>query len=396
MGSKHRLISLIDTTTPSSGDSREMASGANLRSTEVTLTMMSSRGWTGWRTLLLVALMAAMAGSSPSPRELASRPKSQKSRGGLRILEWIPSQKLLVKTARFTWNTLWGTMLSELAPQSKDGEYVRPAPQTGGAGETHWPSELPPTSGRYHLYLGNACPWCHRVGIALALRGQLEDVSVTRLDDDPEKATRGGWCFDPSDPDPLCGASDLKGVYDHCAGGKYTGRCTAPLLVDLQTHQIISHESGDIVRMLNTLDFNREAGFGGKTVVDLCPANWKDAIEELNNWIYEKINNGVYRAGFATTQVAYEKAERDVHEGLQRANDILATQRFLCGATVSALPCENGRHTLTRSGRHATLRCRMSAPRHRARIALPRLMCCVFRAHTPLPPLPSVTHSPRA
>ena len=251
--------------------------------------------------LLLTALIASASLGVGPPALLASssRPRRLLKPGGMRILEWIPSQKLLVKTARFAWNTLWGTMLGELAPQSKDGEYVRPAPQTGGTGDTHWPTELPPTRGRYHVYLGNACPWCHRVGIALALRGQLEDVGVTRLEDDPEKASRGGWCFDPQHPDPLCAARDLKGlcfahppispicrtpllpyltfydlkgVYDHCTpGGKYTGRCTAPLLVDLETETIISHESGDIVRMLNTLDFDREAGYGGNTVVDLCP-----------------------------------------------------------------------------------------------------------------------------
>lgn len=129
---------------------------------------------------------------------LADAPK-----GGLRLLEWIPSQQLLVGTARFTWNTLWKTMISELAPQSPNGDYVRPAPQTGSGAQ--WPAGLPASTQRYHLYVGNPCPWCHRVSIARALYGQ-DAFSITRLADDPGRASRGGWCFDASDPDPLCNA----------------------------------------------------------------------------------------------------------------------------------------------------------------------------------------------
>lgn len=198
------------------------------------------------------------------------------SRGGLRILEWIPSQKVLVTTARFTWTTLWRTMLSELAPQSSEGAYVRPAPQVGSG--TTWPSNLPMVGGRYHVYVGNACPWCHRVTIALALRGLLGSISFTRLADDPERASRGGWCFDASDPDPLCGAADLKAVYDAITpGGAFTGRCTAPLLVDLQTGSMISNESADIVRMLNAFDIghNDEA----RPRVDLYPEHLAAAID---------------------------------------------------------------------------------------------------------------------
>ena len=148
-------------------------------------------------TLLLALLAADTAhGFTATPRRHAARctaVRMAESRGGLRILEWIPSQQLLVGTAKFTWSTLWLTMLSELAPQSPDGEYVRPAPQLGSAAT--WPAELPGVAGRYHVYVGNACPWCHRVSIVLALRQLAGDViSSTRLDDDPQRASRGGWC----------------------------------------------------------------------------------------------------------------------------------------------------------------------------------------------------------
>lgn len=208
--------------------------------------------------MLPIATMIACALVAPLPLTTHGRAriaspimKADGSRGGLRLLEWIPSQKALVTTAKFTWTTLWKTMLSELAPQSPDGAYMRPAPQLGSAAT--WPSELPMVAGRYHVYVGNACPWCHRVSIALALRGLGGAISSTRLADDPEKASRGGWCFDDARPDPFIGARDLKQVYDAITPGEegYTGRCTAPLMIDLQTGLLVCNESADIVRILN-------------------------------------------------------------------------------------------------------------------------------------------------
>ena len=151
----------------------------------------------------MLAVLPLFSGAlvTPSARHRPISMAADGSRGGLRLLEWIPSQKLLVKTGRFTWNTLWKTMLSELAPQSADGAYVRPAPQLGT--DAAWPADLPLESGRYHAYLGNACPWCHRVSIVLALRQLAGDViSSTRLDDDPQRASRGGWCSSGLNPDP--------------------------------------------------------------------------------------------------------------------------------------------------------------------------------------------------
>ena len=296
-------------------------------------------------TCMLLALTSASAFLSPLPAASSASPRSHRrrqsparasesSRGGLRVLEWIPSQKLLVGTARFTWTTLWRTMISELAPQSPEGAYVRPAPQVGTGAQ--WPASLPMVAGRYHVYVGNPCPWCHRVSITLALRGLLGNgVGCTRLANDPQRASRGGWCFDATDPDPLVGAADLKGVYDACTeGGSYSGRCTAPLLVDLQTGSIISNESADIIRMLNDLTITT-GDDDDDAVIDLYPPSLAAEIDETNSWTYSLVNNGVYRCGFATQQRAYESAERDVHDGLRRCDDTLASDRFLCGDTVS-------------------------------------------------------------
>ena len=282
----------------------------------------------------MLAVLPLFSGAlvTPSARHRPISMAADGSRGGLRLLEWIPSQKLLVKTGRFTWNTLWKTMLSELAPQSADGAYVRPAPQLGT--DAAWPADLPLEPGRYHAYLGNACPWCHRVSIALALRGLLgTTITTTRLDDNPEKASRGGWCFAESDPDPLLGAADLREVYNALTPGDedYKGRVTAPLLVDLKDGgRIISNESGDIVRMLGGAAFPAAAD-----AAPLCPPELRSQIDEVNAWTYELVNNGVYRAGFCTKQAAYEEAERDVHDGLARAEALLASQPYLCGDSVT-------------------------------------------------------------
>ena len=286
---------------------RQLSASRNAHATHIMLRLMAA-------VLTTAAVSAFTAVPPPHAARRCLQPRmAEEARGGLRILEWIPSQQLLVGTAKFTWKTLWLTMISELAPQSSEGDYVRPAPQLGAAAT--WPADLPGVAGRYHVYVGNACPWCHRVSIVVALRELSGALSTTRMDDDPQRASRGGWCFSASDPDPLCGAADLREVYNHCTeGGKYEGRCTAPLLVDLQTGRIISNESGDIVRMLNS--FPREPGLGSG--VDLYPPHQRAEVDDINAWVYEQVNNGVYRCGFATQQAAYERAERDVHVGLVR------------------------------------------------------------------------------
>ena len=236
--------------------------------------------------------------------------------------------------------------MTELAPQSKDGSYVRPTYSfTGQLGSSSFPLE----EGRYHLYVGNACPWCHRLTLAHTLRGLLQkQISYSYAIDDPEKASRGGWAFEPEGRgggreggkehvDRVFGCRDLREVYDLCAPG-YTGRCTAPVLIDKKTKRIVNNESSDLLRSLNlfsppSLPQNN---------IDLYPPPLRPKINEINAWIYPKINNGVYRCGFATTQKGYEEGVEDVFEGLARVEQILEKQRFLAGSVLTEADVSEG------------------------------------------------------
>ena len=145
--------------------------------------------------------------------------------------------------------------------------------------------------------------------LAATLRGLLDEgefLSVTDMDDEPGRASRGGWAMARGTVDPVFGVDDLKKVYDAASGGDYVGRCTAPLLVDKATKAIVSNESADIVRAFLEL-----RGVGNDA--DLRPPAARADVDDWNDWIYETVNNGVYRAGFATTQAAYERAESQVH-----------------------------------------------------------------------------------
>ncbi len=107
----------------------------------------------------------------------------------------------------------------------------------------------------------------------------------------------------------------------------YSGRCTAPILVDLKAQKIVSNESSDIVRMINNAEFGRK----DLDAIDLYPSELTDIIDKSNEWIYELLNNGVYRCGFSTQQTAYDKASSDVRKGLHKADLILKGQPFICG-----------------------------------------------------------------
>lgn len=212
---------------------------------------------------------------------------------------------------------MWQRMMAELAPQDKTGTYQRP--------QYMFDENIEPGQD-LHIYLGEACPWCHRVKLTLKLKG-IDSVSVTQLVDDPTKASRGGWILSQSDPDPIFTAKDLPEVYDRLSPG-FEGRCTAPLLVDKKSKKIISNESSQICRMLNTLE-------GGTRDVDLYPQDMSDIIDDTNEWIYTLLNNGVYQCGFSTTQSAYDEASANVRLGLQRADEILSKQDFLCGSSLT-------------------------------------------------------------
>ena len=183
--------------------------------------------------------------------------------------------------------------------------------------------------GRYHLYVALACPWSHRTLILRALKGldRIISVSVTHWFMGAE-----GWTFEDGPgviPDLIHGARCVHEIYNAAAPG-YTGRVTVPVLWDRQTGKIVSNESADIIRMLN-----KAFDTVGATVGDYYPEALRSDIDAINSEIYERINNGVYKAGFATSQAAYEEAVEPLFVTLDRLEDLLGKQRYLCGSQIT-------------------------------------------------------------
>jgi len=180
--------------------------------------------------------------------------------------------------------------------------------------------------GRYHLYVSYACPWAHRTLIYRKLKGltDLIDVSAVHW-----HMAESGWTFEADDDgivgDKIGGAAKLSEVYLKAAP-KMTGRVTVPILWDRETDTIVSNESSEIIRMFNAA-FN---GVGGNDQ-NYYPESRRSDIDVLNARIYETVNNGVYRAGFATSQSAYEAAVTALFETLDMLEERLGETRFLHG-----------------------------------------------------------------
>ena len=184
-------------------------------------------------------------------------------------------------------------------------------------------------AGRYHLYVSLACPWAHRALIFRALKGleAMIDVSVVHWFMGKE-----GWTFAPGDgatPDHLHGAEVLHQVYTK-ADPSYSGRVTVPVLWDKIKGTIVSNESAEIIRMMNSA-FDRL----GATPGDYYPEPLRAEIDALNARIYDTVNNGVYKAGFATTQEAYEEALVPLFDTLDWLEDRLSRRRYLMGDTLT-------------------------------------------------------------
>ncbi|MCO5730445.1 glutathione S-transferase family protein [Rhizobium sp. SSA_523] len=182
-------------------------------------------------------------------------------------------------------------------------------------------------AGRYHLYVSLACPWAHRTLIFRKLKGLDDLISVSVVH--PLMA-ENGWEFRPDDdpaatPDHLFGLSTLWQVYVK-ADPHYTGRVTVPVLWDKQTGTIVSNESADIIRMFN----NAFDGLTGSTD-DFYPEPLRAEIDAVNDRVYDSVNNGVYKAGFATTQEAYEEAVSALFDSLDWLDSRLSDQRYLFG-----------------------------------------------------------------
>ncbi|MBZ8179031.1 glutathione S-transferase family protein [Oscillatoria salina] len=184
-------------------------------------------------------------------------------------------------------------------------------------------------SGRYHLYVSFACPWAHRTLIMRQLKGLTEAISLSVVD--PYMGDNG-WQFSDAPgtiPDPIFQAQYLREVYKK-ADPNYTGRVTVPILWDTQKGTIVNNESREIIRM-----FDREFNEIANNKIDLCPSDLEAEIEKTIEAIYQPINNGVYRAGFAQSQTAYEEAVTELFEALDYWETVLAKQRYLCGSQLT-------------------------------------------------------------
>jgi glutathionyl-hydroquinone reductase len=217
----------------------------------------------------------------------------------------------------------------------RDGHFIRP-PTTyrnfitadgnpGPAGQGGFPAE----AGRYHLYVSLACPWAHRTLIFRKLKKLDDVISVSVVE---PVLGNSGWEFGTGPGatlDTVNGKSTLAKIYI-LTDPHYTGRVTVPVLWDKDRCTIVNNESSEIIRMLNS-------AFNAFTEVrdDYYPAELRDEIDRINDLVYTTINNGVYRAGFATTQGAYEEAARAVFVSLDQLEDRLSRQRYLIGPRIT-------------------------------------------------------------
>ncbi len=202
--------------------------------------------------------------------------------------------------------------------------WVTPDGQPGPTGRGGFAAE----PGRYHLYVSLACPWAHRTLIFRQLKGLDGMISLSVVN---AVMRDGGWSFAPGPgvtPDPG-GAAFLHEIYTRAEPG-CTTRVTVPILWDLHTGAIVSNESADIIRMFNSA-FDGIGALPG----DFYPAELRSEIDALNARIYATVNNGVYRAGFATTQAAYDDAVQPLFDTLDWLDRHLARRCFLCGDTLT-------------------------------------------------------------
>jgi len=219
--------------------------------------------------------------------------------------------------------------------RTKDGHFIRPATRyrnwvtpdgsAGPSGEGGYAAE----AGRYHLYVSLSCPWAHRTVIFRKLKALENVISMSTVSPDMLK---DGWTFNVSEGssgDTANGKSKLSEVY-LLADPRYTGRVSVPVLWDKKRKTIVNNESSEIIRMLNS-------AFDAFTNVhtDYYPAPLRAQIDKFNDLIYPNINNGVYRAGFATSQAAYEQAFRNVFDALEEIEQTLSQQRYLVGNTLT-------------------------------------------------------------
>jgi putative glutathione S-transferase len=208
----------------------------------------------------------------------------------------------------------------------EDGEFVRQETVFRDRIRDDPDARFQPAADRYHLYVSYACPWAHRTLLVRALKGLEDAISVDVVDPHRED---DGWQFTPErdgcTPDTVNGSDYLREVYQ-AANPDVTCRVSVPVLWDTEEETIVNNESKEILRMLDT-----EMDDVATRDVDLYPEGYRDEVDRIIEDIYEPINNGVYRAGFATSQSAYDEAIDDLFAALSHWDGILGEQRYLAG-----------------------------------------------------------------
>lgn len=206
--------------------------------------------------------------------------------------------------------------------------WVTPDGSPGPTGEGGFAAE----PGRYHLYVSHACPWAHRTMIFRALKGLEDAITVSVVH---PLMPAESWVFGEypgATPDTVNGAQYMYEIYQ-MADANFDNLVTVPVLWDKQRKTIVNNESAEIIRMLNSA-FD-ECCSGVHSEVDFYPPALREEIDDTNALVYAKVNNGVYRAGFATTQKAYERAFDSLFDTLEELEDRLASQRYLVGDQIT-------------------------------------------------------------
>lgn len=221
-----------------------------------------------------------------------------------------------------------GKWTTEWTERNEKGQFQRMSTQFHQWITADGSSGLKAESGRYHLYISLGCPWAHRTVLLWKLKGLENIISLSIVD---PVISEQGWQFSDyagSIRDNVNNADYLWQVYVK-SDPTYTGRVTVPVLWDKQTNQIVNNESRQIIQMFNS-EFNEllDSEFQD---IDFYPIHLRDEIDRILDDIYQPINNGVYRCGFATSQGAYDEAVTELFQALEKYEAILGQQKYLCG-----------------------------------------------------------------
>jgi len=228
-----------------------------------------------------------------------------------------------------TWHNEWYETKSNgghfFRPETQFRHWITPDGSAGPSGEGGFTAE----PGRYHLYIGHACPWAHRTVIFRKLKGLEQSIGLSIVH---WYMAESGWTFAPDDgviPDPINDADYAYEIYKS-ADSNYSGRVTIPILWDKHNRTMVSNESSEIIRMFNSAFDDVGAKDG-----DYYPENLRGEIDAINERVYHSVNNGVYKCGFATSQQAYNEAIVPLFETLDWLEELLSTRKYVAGDQIT-------------------------------------------------------------